>query len=197
MEATYLVVLIVAFLGIAGASLFVVLKLLRRSAVTPARHHRPAHRRAAHDALLALLPLVGVWAGPGAAGRRRPAPSSRIGQQATFAHDGRPFLAYESRSWLHRRGRRRHPPGVARNRFLAAGCRTRRHRDDDSPRSPAWPRFSPAQPATSVGNSPRSPCRPRRPRSTSAASAGSMPCPTGHLSTPPSWRYPARTSRRI
>jgi len=55
---------------------------------------------ALHDALLALLPLVGTWAGSGAG----VAPSSGEGfafrQQVTFAHDGRPFLAYESRAWL-------------------------------------------------------------------------------------------------
>jgi len=53
-----------------------------------------------HDALLGLLPLVGTWAGSGAG----VAPSSGEGfafrQQVTFAHDGRPFLAYESRAWL-------------------------------------------------------------------------------------------------
>ncbi len=53
-----------------------------------------------HDCLLALLPLVGVWRGTGvgvgdAAGTR-----FRFGQQVGIAHDGRPFLAYESRSWL-------------------------------------------------------------------------------------------------
>ena len=55
---------------------------------------------ALHDSLLALLPLVGTWAGSGAG----VAPSSGEGfafrQQVTFAHDGRPFLAYESRAWL-------------------------------------------------------------------------------------------------
>ncbi|MGH8861408.1 MAG: FABP family protein [Jatrophihabitantaceae bacterium] len=52
-----------------------------------------------HDALLALLPLVGVWRGDGSG----IAPSGEqfsFGQQASFAHDGRPFLAYESRAWL-------------------------------------------------------------------------------------------------
>jgi hypothetical protein len=53
-----------------------------------------------HDALLALLPLVGVWQGRGqgvvaASGRQ-----FAFGQQVTIGHDGRPFLAYESRSWL-------------------------------------------------------------------------------------------------
>ena len=52
-----------------------------------------------HDALLALLPLVGRWAGSGTG----VAPSGtefRYGQELEFVHDGRPFLAYQSRSWL-------------------------------------------------------------------------------------------------
>jgi len=53
-----------------------------------------------HDALLALLPLVGHWTGTGAG----VVPSSGDGfafrQQVSFGHDGRPFLAYVSRAWL-------------------------------------------------------------------------------------------------
>ena len=53
-----------------------------------------------HDALLGLLPLVGVWEGTG----RGVVPSSgaEFGyrQRISFAPDGRPFLAYESRSGL-------------------------------------------------------------------------------------------------
>ncbi len=52
-----------------------------------------------HDSLLALLPLVGVWTGQGSG----IAPSGEqfaFGQQVSFVHDGRPFLAYESRAWL-------------------------------------------------------------------------------------------------
>jgi THAP4-like, heme-binding beta-barrel domain len=52
------------------------------------------------DALLALLPLIGLWRGTG----RGLAPTSgdefSFGQQVSIVHDGRPFLAYESRSWL-------------------------------------------------------------------------------------------------
>jgi hypothetical protein len=53
--------------------------------------------------LLSVLPLLGEWHGEGvlagglagdAAGDRR------FGQWARFAHDGRDFLAYESRTWL-------------------------------------------------------------------------------------------------
>ncbi|MDP9116658.1 MAG: FABP family protein [Actinomycetota bacterium] len=53
-----------------------------------------------HDSLLALLPLVGRWQGTG----HGVAPISRAEfdyrQDVRFSHDGRPFLAYESRSWL-------------------------------------------------------------------------------------------------
>ena len=53
-----------------------------------------------HDRLLALLPLVGVWRGEGAGVVASSGEEFRFGQQASFAHDGRPFLAYESRTWL-------------------------------------------------------------------------------------------------
>lgn len=53
-----------------------------------------------HDALLALLPLVGTWHGGGAGVVASSGAEFSFGQRVTFAHDGRPFLAYESRSWL-------------------------------------------------------------------------------------------------
>ncbi|MGH3436458.1 MAG: FABP family protein [Sciscionella sp.] len=53
-----------------------------------------------NKACLALLPLVGVWRGEGEAGYPTIDGPYRFGQQITFAHDGRPFLSYESRSWL-------------------------------------------------------------------------------------------------
>jgi hypothetical protein len=52
-----------------------------------------------HESLLALLPLVGVWTGAG----NGVAPDGHefaFGQRISFVHDGRPFLAYESRAWL-------------------------------------------------------------------------------------------------
>jgi hypothetical protein len=52
-----------------------------------------------HDALLALLPLVGVWRGRGN-GVVDNTDEFAYGQEIRFAHDGRPFLAYESRAWL-------------------------------------------------------------------------------------------------
>ena len=49
------------------------------------------------DALLAVLPLLGEWHGEGqAAGASC---DHRFGQWVRFAHDGRGFLAYESRTW--------------------------------------------------------------------------------------------------
>lgn len=53
-----------------------------------------------HDACLALLPMVGVWRGEGEAAYPTIDGPFKFGQQLTFAHDGRPFLYYESRSWL-------------------------------------------------------------------------------------------------
>jgi hypothetical protein len=49
------------------------------------------------DELLAVLPLLGEWHGEGqAAGQSG---DHRFGQWIRFAHDGRGFLAYESRTW--------------------------------------------------------------------------------------------------
>jgi hypothetical protein len=53
-----------------------------------------------HDALLALLPLVGVWQGEGVGAVAATGAGFRFGQRVTFGHDGRPFLAYDSRAWL-------------------------------------------------------------------------------------------------
>ncbi|MGH3878505.1 MAG: FABP family protein [Actinophytocola sp.] len=52
-----------------------------------------------HDALLPLLPLIGVWRGEGEVVYPT-IESKHFGQQITFAHDGRPFAFYESRAWL-------------------------------------------------------------------------------------------------
>jgi hypothetical protein len=52
-----------------------------------------------NDACLALLPLVGVWRGEGEASHPSLDESYRFIQQVALAHDGRPFLTYESRAW--------------------------------------------------------------------------------------------------
>jgi hypothetical protein len=53
-----------------------------------------------NDQLLALLPLVGIWRGIGTGAVASTGAQFTFGQQVTFAHDGRPFLVYESRTWL-------------------------------------------------------------------------------------------------
>ncbi|WP_116046311.1 FABP family protein [Amycolatopsis palatopharyngis] len=53
-----------------------------------------------NDACLALLPLVGVWRGEGEVNYPTIDGPRRIAQQLTIAHDGRPFLFHEARSWL-------------------------------------------------------------------------------------------------
>ncbi|WP_375501862.1 FABP family protein [uncultured Jatrophihabitans sp.] len=53
-----------------------------------------------HDALLALVPLVGSWRGTGVGAVPGEEREFRYAQQIEFTHDGRPFLAYAARSWL-------------------------------------------------------------------------------------------------
>jgi hypothetical protein len=52
------------------------------------------------DALLALLALVGEWEGAGTGVVASTGEQFSFRQRVTFAHDGRPFLAYTSRAWL-------------------------------------------------------------------------------------------------
>lgn len=51
-------------------------------------------------ACLSLLPLVGVWRGTGMFGNDPTNGPPQFGQQIVVAHDGRPFLRYESVLWL-------------------------------------------------------------------------------------------------
>jgi hypothetical protein len=53
-----------------------------------------------NDACLALLPLVGVWRGEGEVRYPTIDGPFKFAQQLTIAHDGRPFLVHEARSWL-------------------------------------------------------------------------------------------------
>ncbi len=53
-----------------------------------------------HEALLAVLPLVGAWAGQGEGITPTDRSEFRYAQRVRFAHDGRPFLHYSSRTWL-------------------------------------------------------------------------------------------------
>jgi hypothetical protein len=52
-----------------------------------------------HPALLGLLPFIGLWRGRGQGGF--PAEEDyNFAQEIRISHDGRPFLRFESRSWL-------------------------------------------------------------------------------------------------
>lgn len=53
-----------------------------------------------NSALLAVLPLVGRWSGIGYGAKPGTGEQFRYAQRVSFAHDGRPFLSYESRTWL-------------------------------------------------------------------------------------------------
>jgi nitrobindin-like protein len=53
-----------------------------------------------HPALRALVPFVGVWRGRGQGGYPSIERDFGYGQEVRFSHDGRPFLHYQSRSWL-------------------------------------------------------------------------------------------------
>ena len=52
-----------------------------------------------HPGILPLLPLLGEWTGVGQ-GDYPTIEEFHYGQWIRFSHDGRPFLAYESRTWL-------------------------------------------------------------------------------------------------
>lgn len=52
-----------------------------------------------HPALMGLLPFIGVWRGRGGGDYPTVEPFE-FAQEVRFSHDGRPFLYYESRSWL-------------------------------------------------------------------------------------------------
>jgi hypothetical protein len=53
-----------------------------------------------NEACLPLLPLIGVWRGEGQVDYPTIEGPRRFAQQVTIAHDGRPFLLHEARSWL-------------------------------------------------------------------------------------------------
>lgn len=52
-----------------------------------------------HPALLGLLPYIGMWRGRGRGGYPT-IEDFDYAQEVRFSHDGRPFLHYESRSWI-------------------------------------------------------------------------------------------------
>jgi hypothetical protein len=52
-----------------------------------------------HPAVRQLVPFIGVWRGRGG-GEYPTIDSFAYAQEIRFSHDGRPFVFYESRSWL-------------------------------------------------------------------------------------------------
>jgi hypothetical protein len=68
-----------------------------------------------HDALLALLPLVGVWRGEGEG--RGAHGDYRFGQQIIVSHDGGDYLNWEARSWRLDEGGSYHSPGLRETGF--------------------------------------------------------------------------------
>lgn len=63
-----------------------------------------------NDALLALLPLVGVWRGTGEG--RATDGDYRFGQQIIVSHDGGDYLNWESRTWRLTDGGDYHAPAL-------------------------------------------------------------------------------------
>ncbi len=62
--------------------------------------HDLRHGPDLHPALLGLLPYIGQWRGRGRGGYPTLEGDFDYAQEIRISHDGRPFLFYESRSWL-------------------------------------------------------------------------------------------------
>lgn len=62
--------------------------------------HDLRHGPDLHPSLLGLLPYIGRWRGRGRGGYPSLEGDFDYAQEITISHDGRPFLFYESRSWL-------------------------------------------------------------------------------------------------
>lgn len=61
--------------------------------------HDLRHGPDLHHSLLGLLPYVGLWRGRGIGGYPT-IEDFHYAQEIRISHDGRPFLAYESKAWL-------------------------------------------------------------------------------------------------
>jgi len=80
-----------------------------------------------NDALLAVLPLVGRWVGRGSGVKPGTDQAFDYAQRVSFRHDGRPFLAYESHTWLLNDDGSVLRPAFRENGFVRPGA------DEDSP----------------------------------------------------------------
>jgi len=77
---------------------------------------------AIHQELLAVLPLVGRWAGHGTGVRPADGETFDYAQRVDFSHDGRPWLGYESRTWLLDENGSVLRPAFRENGFLRMGA---------------------------------------------------------------------------
>jgi hypothetical protein len=77
-----------------------------------------------HPSLEHLSFLVGEWHGLGVMGYPG-VPESRYEQEISFSHDGRPFLAYISKTWLIDDDGKRVRPSGAETGFWRAGANPR------------------------------------------------------------------------
>ncbi len=75
-----------------------------------------------NQALLAVLGLVGRWSGFGNGAKPGTGEEFRYAQRVSFAHDGRPFLSYESRTWLLNPDGSVLRPAFRENGFLRMGA---------------------------------------------------------------------------
>jgi hypothetical protein len=75
-----------------------------------------------HQNLLAVLPLVGRWAGRGTGRRPADGEGFSYAQRVSFSHDGRPWLGYESRAWLLNPDGSVLRPAFRENGFLRLGA---------------------------------------------------------------------------
>src|ERR1700712_1480693 len=75
-----------------------------------------------NTALLAVLPLVGAGTGFGTGVKPESGEPFHYAQRLSFAHDGRPFLAYESHAWLLNPDGSVLRPAFRENGFLRMGA---------------------------------------------------------------------------
>ena len=94
--------------------------LLRRLQALPG----PALTPDLHDRLEHLSFLVGAWHGLGVVGYPTTT-EQRYEQEVVFAHDGRPFLSYTSRSWVLAEDGSRLRPAATETGFWRPGAQPR------------------------------------------------------------------------
>ncbi len=87
----------------------------------------PLHERLEHLAF-----LVGSWRGLGVVGYPT-ITEQRYEQEVVFAHDGRPFLAYESRAWILDDAGERVRPAARESGFWRPGAAAARRRGAAGP----------------------------------------------------------------